>query len=78
MSMPSAPHGPSGAGHAGVPADLIRDTLAAIGGPDHASLAEARERQERLTKPSGSLGMLEDLSVQLAGLAAGGHRSDGG
>ncbi len=69
MSMPSAPHGPSGAGHAGVPADLIRDTLAAIGGPDHASLAEARERQERLTKPSGSLGMLEDLSVQLAGLA---------
>jgi nicotinate-nucleotide--dimethylbenzimidazole phosphoribosyltransferase len=51
------------------PARRIHDTIAAIGGPDPAAVAEARERQERLTKPSGSLGILEDLSVQLAGLA---------
>jgi nicotinate-nucleotide--dimethylbenzimidazole phosphoribosyltransferase len=48
---------------------MIADTLAAIAGPDRIALAEARDRQERLTKPSGSLGMLEDLSVRLAGLA---------
>jgi len=51
------------------PAHLLADTIAAIGPPDGAAIAEARERQERLTKPPGSLGMLEDLSVQLAGLA---------
>jgi len=48
---------------------MIADTLAAISGQDEIALAEARDRQERLTKPSGSLGMLEDLSVRLAGLA---------
>ena len=32
-------------------------------------MAQARERQEALTKPSGSLGVLEQVSVQLAGLA---------
>jgi nicotinate-nucleotide--dimethylbenzimidazole phosphoribosyltransferase len=32
-------------------------------------VAAARERQGRLTKPPGSLGVLEDVSVQLAGLA---------
>jgi nicotinate-nucleotide--dimethylbenzimidazole phosphoribosyltransferase len=50
-------------------ARLIADTIAAIGGQDRGAIAEARDRQERLTKPSGSLGILEDLSVQLAGLA---------
>ena len=40
-----------------------------IGPPDHAARSAARERQERLTKPSGSLGALEDLSVRLAALA---------
>ena len=60
MSMPSAPH---------KDARLIARTIAAIGAPDQGAIAEARERQERLTKPSGSLGMLEDLSVRLAGLA---------
>jgi nicotinate-nucleotide--dimethylbenzimidazole phosphoribosyltransferase len=48
---------------------LIEDTIAAVGPPDHAAAAAARERQSRLTKPPGSLGVLEDLSVQLAGLA---------
>jgi nicotinate-nucleotide--dimethylbenzimidazole phosphoribosyltransferase len=51
------------------PASLLADTVAAIEPPDSAAIAQARERQEHLTKPSGSLGVLEDLSVQLAGLA---------
>jgi nicotinate-nucleotide--dimethylbenzimidazole phosphoribosyltransferase len=51
------------------PVSLVDDTVAAIGPPDASALAQARERQDRLTKPSGSLGLLEDLSVQLAGLA---------
>ncbi len=51
------------------PASLLADTVAAIGPPDAGAMAEARELQERLTKPSGSLGTLEDLSVRLAGLA---------
>ena len=53
----------------GEPASLLADTLAAIRPPDGAAIAAAKERQERLTKPSGSLGVLEDLSVRLAGLA---------
>lgn len=32
-------------------------------------MAEARARQDRLTKPRGSLGRLEELSVRLAGIA---------
>jgi nicotinate-nucleotide--dimethylbenzimidazole phosphoribosyltransferase len=36
---------------------------------DRAAMAEARARQDRLTKPRGALGRLEDLSVQLAGIA---------
>ena len=32
-------------------------------------MAAARELQARLTKPAGSLGALEELSVRLAGLA---------
>jgi nicotinate-nucleotide--dimethylbenzimidazole phosphoribosyltransferase len=51
------------------PATLLADTLAAIGPPDSAAAAAARDRQLQLTKPPGSLGFLEDLSVQLAGIA---------
>jgi nicotinate-nucleotide--dimethylbenzimidazole phosphoribosyltransferase len=36
---------------------------------DPSALAAARERQRQLTKPPGSLGMLEDIGVLLAGLA---------
>ena len=32
------------------------------------TLAEARSRQDQLTKPQGSLGRLEELSIQLAGV----------
>ncbi len=35
---------------------------------DAAAMAAARERQAQLAKPPGSLGRLEDLSVQLAGI----------
>ena len=46
---------------------LLDDTLAAVAPADAGAMAQARERQERLTKPSGSLGALEELSVRLAG-----------
>ena len=49
--------------------NLLAETIAAVSGPDPAALAAARERQASLTKPPGSLGVLEDVSVQLAGLA---------
>lgn len=48
---------------------LLADTVAAIRPPDPEADADARERQLRLTKPPGSLGALEGLSVRLAGLA---------
>jgi nicotinate-nucleotide--dimethylbenzimidazole phosphoribosyltransferase len=48
---------------------LLDDTLARIGPADGAAVTAARELQGRLTKPAGSLGLLEDLSVRLAGLA---------
>ncbi|MFG1608818.1 nicotinate-nucleotide--dimethylbenzimidazole phosphoribosyltransferase [Actinoplanes sp. NPDC049265] len=47
----------------------LETTIAAIRPADEAAMAAARERQARLTKPAGSLGALEDLSVRLAGLA---------
>lgn len=49
---------------------LLEQTVLAVRPADPAALAEARERQARLTKPAGSLGALEDVSVRLAGLAA--------
>jgi nicotinate-nucleotide--dimethylbenzimidazole phosphoribosyltransferase len=47
----------------------LDETIAAIKPLDRAAVAAARERQNSLTKPPGSLGVLEDVSVQLAGLA---------
>jgi len=69
MPMPSGPDRPPADDRLAGEATMITETIAAIGPPDATALADARERQERLTKPSGSLGMLEDLSVRLAGLA---------
>ncbi len=46
----------------------IFDWLNRIAPLDEAAMAAARARQDRLTKPAGSLGRLEDLSVQLAGI----------
>jgi len=48
---------------------LLNETLAAIRPADAAVAAQARDRQARMTKPAGSLGVLEDLSVRLAALA---------
>ncbi|MFF5084395.1 nicotinate-nucleotide--dimethylbenzimidazole phosphoribosyltransferase [Actinoplanes sp. NPDC000266] len=47
----------------------LEDTLAAVRPADEQAMAAAREHQARLTKPAGSLGALEELSVRLAGLA---------
>ena len=35
---------------------------------DEGAMAEAQARQNQLTKPQGSLGRLEELSIQLAGI----------
>ena len=46
----------------------IEDVLAGIRPADAVAREAARLRQERLTKPPGSLGRLEELSVQVAGI----------
>ncbi|MBI4216202.1 MAG: nicotinate-nucleotide--dimethylbenzimidazole phosphoribosyltransferase [Chloroflexi bacterium] len=46
----------------------LQHTLNAIGPLDQKAMAAARARQDTLTKPPGSLGRLEELSVQLAGI----------
>ncbi|MET7949836.1 nicotinate-nucleotide--dimethylbenzimidazole phosphoribosyltransferase [Micromonospora sp. NPDC005324] len=48
---------------------MLETTIAAIRPADDAAMAAARELHSRLTKPAGSLGALEELSVRLAGLA---------
>lgn len=44
----------------------LQDVLGQIPSPDNALLALARARLDRLTKPVGSLGRLEELAVQYA------------
>ena len=46
----------------------LDDLLTAVGALDGRAEQEARERQAQLTKPPGALGVLEDVSVQLAGI----------
>jgi len=46
----------------------IETLIAKIEPPDEAAVQAARRRQDRLTKPRGSLGHLEDLSVRIAGI----------
>ncbi len=48
--------------------DLLDNTIAAIQPPDAIVTAAALARQDQLTKPRGSLGRLELLGVQLAGI----------
>ena len=52
------------------PVDPLAEVIAAISPPDAAAMTAARERQDRMTKPRGSLGVLEEVSVRLAGLAS--------
>ena len=46
----------------------ILDTLASITSLDHDAMEAARTRQQELTKPAGSLGRLEEIAIQLAGI----------
>ncbi len=47
---------------------LLTSTIELIKPLDEKAMAQARARQDILTKPQGSLGRLEELSVQLAGI----------
>lgn len=46
----------------------LKKTLDAIKSPDRNWEDKARERLDQLTKPQGSLGVLEDIAIQLAGI----------
>jgi nicotinate-nucleotide--dimethylbenzimidazole phosphoribosyltransferase len=46
----------------------LENLIAQIGPLDEAAMAGARARQNSLTKPQGSMGRLESLSIQLAGI----------
>jgi len=46
----------------------VEEYLARIGPADGAAMRAAAERQLQLTKPAGSLGVLEELSVRVAGM----------
>ena len=48
---------------------LLANTLAAIPPLDASLIAEATERQNQLTKIPGSLGLLEEVSIRLAGIS---------
>ncbi len=48
----------------------LQSTIAAIAPLDERAMRLAAARQNRLTKPRGALGRLEQLSVRLAGMAA--------
>ncbi|MFD5183492.1 nicotinate-nucleotide--dimethylbenzimidazole phosphoribosyltransferase [Streptomyces sp. NPDC058372] len=51
------------------PHDLLAQTVANIRPLDAKALGEAWERQKRMTKPAGALGMLEIISAQLSGVS---------
>jgi nicotinate-nucleotide--dimethylbenzimidazole phosphoribosyltransferase len=46
----------------------ILDRVASVTPLDTASMELARSRQQQLTKPAGSLGRLEDIAIQIAGI----------
>ncbi|MBR5065261.1 MAG: nicotinate-nucleotide--dimethylbenzimidazole phosphoribosyltransferase [Oscillospiraceae bacterium] len=48
--------------------DRLISLIDSVSGPDAAAERAAEELQSRLAKPPGSLGMLEELSVRLAGM----------
>ncbi len=47
---------------------LLEDTVARVGPLDGGAMERARARQDTLTKPPGSLGRLEELSIRVAGI----------
>ena len=46
----------------------LEETLERITGLDEETMLAARRRQDQLTKPEGSLGLLEDIAVKIAGI----------
>jgi len=48
--------------------DVLSQTIANIRPLSETAMAKAKERQDILTKPTGSLGRLEELSIQIAGI----------
>ena len=48
--------------------DILSKTIANIRPLDTKSMAKVKARQDTLTKPTGSLGRLESLSIQIAGI----------
>lgn len=52
------------------PVALLESTVDAVGPVDEAARGAARERLDRMTKPRGALGRVEDVAVTLAGIAA--------
>jgi nicotinate-nucleotide--dimethylbenzimidazole phosphoribosyltransferase len=51
----------------------LRDYISVVSPLDDGAMAAARERQAQLAKPPGSLGRLEELSVQVAGITGKVH-----
>ena len=47
---------------------LLTSTIEKIKTPDKTAMDKAKARQDQLTKPAGSLGRLEELSIQIAGI----------
>ena len=52
---------------------MINEVIAGVSSLDLAAMAAAQQRQAQLAKPPGSLGRLEDLSIQLAGITGQVH-----
>lgn len=46
----------------------LQETIRKIGPLDEVAMAAARARQDTLTKPQGSLGRLEEVTIQVAGI----------
>ncbi|WGI18140.1 nicotinate-nucleotide--dimethylbenzimidazole phosphoribosyltransferase [Methanonatronarchaeum sp. AMET-Sl] len=51
-----------------IESDYIEGVVSSINPLDEKAMQQARERQDSLTKPRGSLGRLEELSIQVAGI----------
>ena len=54
----------------------LQTMIVSVAPLDEVAIAAARERQAQLAKPPGSLGRLEDLSVQLAGITGKVHNKN--
>lgn len=67
--MPALPEYPLDSALADGSSAILTRVLEAIRPADPEALHRARVRQDSLTKPPGSLGQLEEVSIRLAGLA---------